>query len=288
MPKIIGNYWSPVVASPGFIPFYNHLIFFMKKTFLFLGFLLSANFIFAQYWTASGNNIYNTLPGYVGIGTAPSCPLDVAGMIHSSYSLVIDQAAGANIGGWFRGAATGSGNIVVQGGGGTWQAYWITGANGYMKIGGSGGAEPGTGAINVDNTGNVGVGTLNTSSYKFSVAGSAVFDAVTVKLITSTNPKGTSWADYVFDKNYQLPTLASVANYIKQNGHLPGIPTAAQVEKNGLDLGATQTKLLEKIEQLTLYTIDLQKQADQSRATVGALQQQVEELKKIISQKNDH
>ncbi len=171
---------------------------------------------------------------------------------------------------------------MLQGGAGNWQAYWITGANGYLKIGGSGGAEPGTSAINVDYTGNVGVGTLNTSGYKFSVAGSAVFDAVTVKSFSSTNPKGTPWADYVFDRNYQLPTLESVATYIKQNRHLPGIPTATEVEKNGLDLGATQAKLLEKIEELTLYTIELQKQVDLLKAQnekFAGLQRQIDEIR---------
>jgi hypothetical protein len=255
----------------------------MKKTFLFLGFVLSANLIFAQYWTASGNNIYNTLPGYVGIGTAPSFPLDVAGMIHSSYSLLVDQAAGANIGGWFRGAPNTSASVVVHGNQGNWSAWWVTGASGYMKLGTGGGNETWVGAINIDQSNHVGINTQNTSGYTFNVAGSAVFDGVTVKSFSATNPQATPWADYVFDKNYQLPTLESLGAYIRLNRHLPGIPTAAEVEKNGLDLGATQAKLLEKIEQLTLYTIDLQKQADQSRATVEALRQQVENLKKSIS-----
>ncbi len=271
----------------------------MKKTFLFLGFLLFANIIFAQYWTASGNNIYNTLPGWVGIGTAPSYSLDVAGTIHSSYDLVVDQATGNNIGGWFRGPANASGVIVLHGNQGNWPAWGLTGSAGYLKIGGNGGNETFTGAINIDQSFHVGINTLNTSGYTFNVNGTAVFDAITVKTFSSTNPRATPWADYVFDKSYQLPSLQSVADYIRKNRHLPGIPTTEEVQKNGLDLGATQARLLEKIEQLTLYTIDQQKQADEYRdenkklmqlveaqnERFAALQQQIDELKRSLQVK---
>jgi hypothetical protein len=238
----------------------------MKKILLFSAGLLLSNCIFAQYWTASGNNIYNSLPGYVGIGTGPSYPLDVAGTIHSSYSLLIDCP---NSGGWganFRGGSSISGNIVLQGSAGTWTPFWISGANNLMKIGGNGSTEPSKGAINIDNNGNVGVNTTNTSSYNFSVNGTVVCDGLTVKNFSGNHPRATPWADYVFDKHYQLPSIESVATYIRNNNHLPGIPSAAEIGKKGLDLAAMQGKLLEKIEQLTLYTIDLQREADQLRA----------------------
>ncbi len=93
----------------------------------------------------------------------------------------------------------------------------------------------------------------------------------------------TPWADYVFSKYYQLPSLESIAAYIKANKHLPGIPSAAEVEKNGIDLGVNQARLLEKIEQLTLYTIELQKQVESLKTEnekFASLQQQIDELKK--------
>ncbi len=159
----------------------------MKKTILLSSFLFLSHVIFAQYWTASGNNIYNSLPGYVGIGTAPSFPLDVAGNVHSTGALIVDAQSAGNIAGWFRGVANVSGNVVLQGGAG-WQAWWLTGANGYLKIGANGGTEPAMGVINVDETGHVGINTLNTTGFTFNVNGSAVFDGVTVKSFSSTNP----------------------------------------------------------------------------------------------------
>jgi hypothetical protein len=238
----------------------------MRKNLVILTTLLFVSrFVTAQTnpWTISGNNIYNTLPGYVGIGTAPSFPLDVAGMIHSSYSLLVDQANGANIGGWFRGYANTSANVVVHGNQGNWVAWWLTGSSGYMKLGNGGGNETWVGAINIDQSNHVGINTQNTNGYTFNVNGTAVFDGVTVKNFSGNKPNATPWADYVFNKDYQLPSLSSLESYIRTNNHLPGVPTAAEVQKNGLDLAATQAKLLEKIEELTLYTIELQKQVDE-------------------------
>jgi len=71
------------------------------------------------------------------------------------------------------------------------------------------------------------------------------------------------WSDFVFDDGYQLPTLAELERYVTANRHLPGIPTAKEVEEGGVDLGEMNALLLQKIEELTLYIIDLQKQIDE-------------------------
>lgn len=68
------------------------------------------------------------------------------------------------------------------------------------------------------------------------------------------------WADYVFKDDYKLRTLEETENFIKTNGHLPEIPSAKEVEKDGVSVGAMQTKLLAKIEELTLYCIELKKE----------------------------
>jgi hypothetical protein len=237
---------------------------------IFIALLLVSQFAVAQTnpWTISGNNIYNTLPGYVGIGTSPAFPLDVAGMIHTSYALMVDQAT-TGIGGWFRGPANTSSNLVVHGSQGNWIAWWLTGSQGYMKFGNGGGNETWVGAINIDQANHVGINTQNTSGYTFNVNGTAVFDGVTVKNFSGNKPNATPWADYVFAKEFQLPSLASIEDYIKANHHLPGIPTSAEVAEKGLDLGANQARLLEKIEELTLYTIELQKQVDQLKNQIG-------------------
>ena len=67
------------------------------------------------------------------------------------------------------------------------------------------------------------------------------------------------WPDYVFEKDYQLMPLIKVENYILKKGHLPNIPSAEVIEKEGLDLGEMNKLLLEKIEELTLYLIEQEK-----------------------------
>ncbi|MFK7786110.1 MAG: hypothetical protein AB8B56_13395 [Crocinitomicaceae bacterium] len=71
------------------------------------------------------------------------------------------------------------------------------------------------------------------------------------------------WADYVFTPEYKLMPINDLEQYISTNNHLPGIPSSSEVEEQGVDLGEMDAKLLEKIEELTLYVIDLQKQVEE-------------------------
>ena len=79
------------------------------------------------------------------------------------------------------------------------------------------------------------------------------------------------WADFVFASDYQLPSLPSVEEYIKHHNHLPDIPSEAEVKKNGINLGEMDAKLLQKIEELTLYLIDQNKKIEQLQAEIEAL-----------------
>lgn len=101
----------------------------------------------------------------------------------------------------------------------------------------------------------LGIGTTSftdgTDTYKLSVAGN--IRAQRVKVYTT-------WADYVFEDNYALPTLEAVEKYINAEGHLKDIPSAKEVEEKGIELGEMNKLLLQKIEELTLYTIELNKQ----------------------------
>lgn len=65
------------------------------------------------------------------------------------------------------------------------------------------------------------------------------------------------WPDYVFEKDYTLPSLEEVSDYVKQNQHLPGIPTASEVKESGVDMGEMHSAMLKKVEELTLYLIDM-------------------------------
>ena len=90
-----------------------------------------------------------------------------------------------------------------------------------------------------------------------------------------------SWPDYVFDERYELMPLNELENYIHDNKHLPGVPSADQVEKeNGFQVGAMQKVLLEKIEELTLYMIDLKKENEN-------LKSQMNEIKVKIKSSDD-
>jgi hypothetical protein len=106
--------------------------------------------------------------------------------------------------------------------------------------------------------GNIGIGTTEPGSYKLAVEGT--IGARRVKVTQGT------WADFVFQPDYKLPALSEVEQYINANQHLPEIPSAAEVEKEGLDLGEMNKKLLQKVEELTLYLIEQQK-------TIKALQE---------------
>jgi hypothetical protein len=105
--------------------------------------------------------------------------------------------------------------------------------------------------------GNIGIGTLSPSE-KLSIEGNiSVNGTIKSKKIKVTQ---SGWADYVFDNDYTLRSLASLEKYIGLNKHLPGVPSAKEVGESGIDLGDTQALLLKKIEELTLYIINLKKE----------------------------
>lgn len=86
------------------------------------------------------------------------------------------------------------------------------------------------------------------------------------------------WSDFVFDSSYQLPAIPYVEGFIQQNKHLPGIPSAEEVAKNGVDLGDISAKLLQKVEELTLYIIDQNKKVDALSKENKLLTDKVEKL----------
>ena len=112
----------------------------------------------------------------------------------------------------------------------------------------------GTERVRITSGGNLGIGTASPAE-KLSVNGNIVTKKVKVTQ--------TGWADYVFHPTYKLPPLKEVESYIKQHQHLPDIPSAKEVEENGLDLGSNQAALLKKIEELTLYVIEQNKRIEQ-------------------------
>jgi len=143
-----------------------------------------------------------------------------------------------------------------------------------------------------DSTDNIGIGTSNTQGYKLAVNGTAIFTKVKVKTA------GT-WPDYVFEKGYELPGLPELERYLTRHKHLPDIVSAAEAQRDGIDVAAGQAALLKKVEELTLYLIGENKQLKeqvrksaeqnariaQQQQQMQTLQQQVDALEKLIRTK---
>jgi len=106
------------------------------------------------------------------------------------------------------------------------------------------------------------------AGYKLFVAGGILTEKVKVAVKDSDE-----WADYVFADNYKLRNLNEVSRFIQKNKHLPGVPSASEVAANGIDLGKMDAKLLEKIEELTLYMIELKKENQQMKKAMRSLSQ---------------
>jgi trimeric autotransporter adhesin len=232
----------------------------------------------------------NTFPaaGNVGIGTlAPGTPLEVRKDQNLETVLNINnQFAGVNAKARLQLTTVTASSYVLQ------ELQDFSGSPGYLFATGSAvrGAFyqakefyfqnlSGTTALKITaTTGIVSIGTLPSTpgTYKLFVEGGILTEKVKVAVKTSAD-----WADYVFDKNYRLLPLGQVEQFIQQHRHLPGIASAEEMVKEGNDLGKTDARLLAKIEELTLYVIELNKKAEkletenqQMKQTISSLQKQ--------------
>lgn len=138
-----------------------------------------------------------------------------------------------------------------------------------------------------DSADNIAIGTSNPQGYKLAVNGTAIFTKAKVK-------SAGTWPDYVFLANYQLPDLKELEQYLQTHHHLPDIPDQAAVQKDGIDLSEHAAALLKKVEELTLYTIQQDKQlTEQSKqlteqnARLEAQQKEIDELKSLIKDKKN-
>lgn len=118
------------------------------------------------------------------------------------------------------------------------------------------------------------------SGYLLAVNGGAICTKLRIKKPGSGNSGWMQWPDYVFEKDYKLPTLNEVEKYIELNKHLPNVPSAATINQQGYETTEMTAKLLEKIEELTLYVIDLKKQNDLLMQKQKILETKINKLSK--------
>jgi hypothetical protein len=242
----------------------------MQKALTGIVLLLMAVGVHAQWnTTASPPNISFT-GGNVGIGTsAPARQLHVSGsgvlgveaLIESTddtYAMLELKANGKSWQWSKRPGSESNSLLLVYNDGSTWIGPMLS----------------------ITPNGGVGIGTDKTAdaNYRLFVETGIRTRKVVVDQAT--------WPDYVFYPDYASPSLSDVAAYIKAHHHLPDMPSADSVVKNGIDLGNNQAQLLKKIEELTLYTIDQQQQLEELKRQNKMMQQQMEALMETIKTRN--
>ena len=123
--------------------------------------------------------------------------------------------------------------------------------------------------------GDVGIGT-NEPDAKLSVNGKIHTKEVKVDL--------EDWSDFVFEEDYALPTLKEVAQHISEKGHLKDIPSGEEVLEHGILLGEMNAKLLQKIEELTLYTLEQEQKIEQAAQKNRTLEARLAKLEALLLQ----
>jgi hypothetical protein len=222
-------------------------------------------------WTNSnGEMVRITSSGNVGIGTSdPKYPLTVKGAINA-------EANGDYYGAWFGGEArTAKPSINV----GSWynnrgSMFWDA-ANKKLKFETCNNSEQYYPNTMVMYNGMVGIGTSETNGHRLAVNGS--ISATEIKVEAQT-------ADFVFEEDYQLKSLEEVEQFVQKNKHLPDVPSAKQMEEDGVGLAEMNKLLLQKVEELTLYLIDEHKKNNQQATEISYLKKQLLEQNQIIQE----
>ena len=164
------------------------------------------------------------------------------------------------------------GNPNTVSGAGLWA---LSGTNVYNTNTGNIGIGTNTPLATLDVQGTVRIGNLATSGFSvqnpLADGGYSLYVqyGILTEKVKVALTGGGNWSDYVFDKDYKLPKLNEVKEYIAKNHHLPGVPSADDVSCDGIDLGSMDATLLKKIEELTLYVLELKKENEDIRMQIA-------------------
>ncbi len=207
----------------------------------------------SSQWATNGNNI-SYAAGNVGIGTtSPSAKLNVYNSNNKTEVIIGNPST-----------ATGGFTSLLMG------TSADTNGFGYIAAIKSSGTAYGDVILNPLG-GNVGIGTTQTDA-KLTVNGTVHTKEVKVDL-------SVPGPDYVFEPTYDLKPLAEIETYIKENKHLPEVPSAKEMEKNGVQLGEMNMLLLKKVEELTLYSIEQNKKLNEQQELIQELIKEMKQLK---------
>ncbi len=224
---------------------------------------------YAGYFSG-GKNYFS---GNVGIGTtSPLSNLHVHNSTSSNNSVYITPMSGSS------GDSTTL--FLAEDHDATFGMYWMfDGIGNQMELWGkSGTAKYGPHLLVNRDNGNMAVGSTFGSGYKLSVNGKIICTEVLVQATAS-------WPDYVFRSGYPLMSLDALEQSIQENGHLPGLPSATEIETDGIQVGEMQRRIVEKVEELTLYAIQQGKQLKEMQSVIDQLKAENDALKKLLRKK---
>jgi len=234
-----------------------------------------------KFFVRSSNAFFEAMritnAGYIGIGTvAPSARLSVETADSTDNNFIRLENKGLANSNFYFGTANNKYSVFTFRMAAVLESYrdlHISAAtaagNLFFETGRVDGVAPVRMMIN--NIGNVGIGTTTPGPYKLAVEGTIGARKIKVTQVTP-------WADFVFDSDYKLPAIHEVEAFISINKHLPDIPSAAEVTKDGIDVGEMNQKLLQKIEEQMLYIIEMNKK-------VTTLTNEVKDLKEKVAAK---
>jgi len=218
------------------------------------------------------NLVLNYLGGNVGIGVSTPKTKFQIGDIWTFHDGANDKIIGRNT------YNNGSNNIRIQAAVASRMLFNNTGDIVFQTAptgtAGSTIADSQWQTVTIKNNGSVGIGTTNTThltNFKLAVKGRILCEGVEV---ITTVPQ----ADYVFESDYKLSPLSEVENFIKENKHLPNIPSAKEFQENGYNIVDMDEMLLRKVEEHTLYLIQMQKLIEELMLENKDLKLQIEKM----------